>query len=69
MATLSLSQYVKNSVSFMRGGEPITRSMSKEEADKERERQYMLAAEADSKDTELKKMLNDAVESIDGWTA
>ncbi|MBQ5478706.1 MAG: hypothetical protein IIT66_00645 [Acetobacter sp.] len=69
MATLSLSQYVKNSVSFMRGGKPITCSMSKEEADKERERQYMLAAEADSKDTELKKMLNDAVESIDGWTA
>ena len=69
MVTLSLSQYVKNSVSFMRGGKAITRSMNKEEADKERERQYLLAAEADSKDTELKKMLNDAVESIDGWTA
>ena len=68
MATLSLSQYVKNSVSFIRGGKPITRSMSKEEADKELERQYLLAAEADSKDHELKKMLNDAVESIDGWT-
>ena len=33
----------------------LTHSMNKEEADKERERQYMLAAEADSKDTELKK--------------
>ena len=69
MVTLSLSQYVKNSVSFMRGGKAITRSMNKEETDKELERQYLLAAEADSKDTELKKMLNDAVESIDGWTA
>ena len=57
MATLSLSQYVKNSVSFMRGGKAITRSMNKEETDKELERQYLLAAEADSKDTELKKCL------------
>lgn len=68
MTAIPLYQQVKGVVQGL-----LTRSdvhfVSQEEADEDLERQYMLAAEADSKDTELKKMLNDAVESIDGWTA
>ena len=43
--------------------------MSKEEADKERERQCRLAAESDSKDRSLQEFMDEDFEDVDGWIA
>ena len=69
MATLSFSQYVKNSVSFMKGGKPITRSMSKEEVNQELDRQCKLVAESDRKDLSLQEFMDEDFEDVDGWIA
>ncbi|MBR2123768.1 MAG: hypothetical protein IJ934_01110 [Acetobacter sp.] len=71
MTTLSLYQHVKDVIQgiFTRNDMPIAHSVSQEEADKERERQCLIANEMDRKDIELQKLMDEALENIDGWTA
>ncbi len=53
----------------MKGGKPITRSMSKEEVDQELDRQYKLVAESDRKDLSLQEFMDEDFEDVDGWIA